>query len=247
MARDAAERVADLLQRHRLAQRRLLAQSVPRDCAEPAVAERDQQDHAFLVGDARQRLARCPGQLHVGQQDVRLVLLADEVDAELAAHGAVRAIAPDHVVGAHGVAARALQRNPVTVLGQPNHLGAADDLDPEFFGAGLQDLLRSALRHDEHHPEPGGQLPQVQRRAARRRNLADRHTPGQQLVGQTPRVEQLEGASVHGESPGDVRHVGALVEQFHLDATQREFTRQHQAGRASAHHNNIGSLHEPGW
>ena len=42
--------------------------------------------------------------MHVGQQDVRLVLLADEVDADQAAHGAVRTVAAHHVARADRVA-----------------------------------------------------------------------------------------------------------------------------------------------
>ena len=186
-------------------------------------------------------------ELHIGQQDVCLVLLADEVDSELAAHGAVCTVAPDRVTGADGVTARALERNPVVVLGQPDHFGATDHLDPKLVGSGLQDLLRSALGNDQHHSVPGRQFPQVQLFATRRGNLANRHAPREQLVGQSPRVEQLEGARVHGESPGDVGHVGALVEQLDPRASQRELARQHQAGRPCAHYHNIGSLHEAGW
>ncbi len=99
---------------------------------------------------------------------------------------------------------------------------------------------------DEQHRESARQLAQVDRGPARRRDLVDRHPACQQLVGHTARVEQLEGARMHGKRPGDVGLVGALFEQPDLDAAEREFTRQHQAGRPSADHHNIGSVHDAG-
>ncbi len=66
---------------------------------------------------------------------------------------------------------------------------------------------------DEQHGEPARQLTQVQRGPARRRDLVDRHPTRQQFVGHPARVEQLERARMHGKRPGDVGHVGALLEQ----------------------------------
>ena len=82
------------------------------------------------------------------------------------------------------------------------------------FSARLQHPFGSALRDDEHHPEPGRQLPQVQ--ALRRRAVRPR-TParlcGSSSSARTARVEQLQSAGMHRECPGDVRRIGAFLEQ----------------------------------
>ena len=96
--------------RDRLLQRRLFAQPVPGDGAEPAVAERDHQHRTALVGDTGQRVLRCPRQVHVGEQDVSLVLLAGEPDADQLPDGAVRAVASDDVLRRDGRAVGALPR-----------------------------------------------------------------------------------------------------------------------------------------
>jgi hypothetical protein len=51
---------------------------------------------------------------------------------------------------------------------------------------------------------------------------------------------------VYGESPGDIRHIDALLEQPHRDPTKGEFARHHQARRARANHHNIRSAHDAG-
>ena len=174
-----------------------------------------------------------------------LVLLADEVDAEQTAHGAVCAVASDDVTGAHAVAAGALDRHSVAVLRQSDHFGAPDDLDAELVGACLQHPFRPALRNDEHHPEPGGQLAKIQRRAARRGDLTHRHPARQQLPCQTSRVKQLQSPGVYRECPGDVGRIDALFEQPRLGATERQLARKHQPRRSGADHDNVGGGHDP--
>ncbi len=245
-AGDALERGTHLLHGDRLLQRSLFPQAVPRDGAEPAVAERYDDHRAALVGDAGQRVGRRRRQPHIGKQNVRLVLLADEVDAEQSPDGAVRAVAAHHVSGTDGLAAGHFDGHPIAVLRQPDHLGTADDRHAELGGPRLEHLLGSALRNHEQHRIPRRQSAQIHHRPAGRGDLVHRHTAAEQVVGHPPRVEQLECAGVHGECPGDVGLVRARFEQPDAHPAERELARQHQAGRARTHDHYICCVHDAG-
>ena len=244
---DAQERVTDLVQRHGFGQRRLLAQPVPGDGAEPAVAERDREHDAALVRHTGQDVLRRTRQRHVGQQDVRLVLPADEVDADQIPDRAVGAVAPHHVLRSDRGAVSAFHGGAVVVLGEPDHLGAADDGHAEIVRTRLEHLFGAALRDDQQHCEPAGQVPQVERLPAGRRDLVHRHAPRKQVVGQSTCVEQFQGAGVHRESPGDVGCRHALLEHTHRHTALCEFTCQHQTRRAGTDHHDVDCVHEPGW
>ena len=128
---------------------------------------------------------------------------------------------------------------------RPTTSAPADDLDPEFVGAGLQHPFRPALRNDEHHPEPGGQLAQIQRRAARRGDLTHRHPARQQLPGQTSRIKQLQSPGMYRECPGDVGRVGSLFEQPRLGAAERQLAREHQPVGPAPTTTTSASVHDP--
>ncbi len=185
-------------------------------------------------------------QRDVGEQDVCLVLLAFEPDTDEPTDGAVRAVASDDVLGPDGRAVRARHRDAVRVLGQPDDLRAAHHRDAHVVDPGAKHVLGAALRDDQQHPEPRRQLTKVHRDPARRRDLVDRDPARQQLVGHPPRVEQLERARVYGERPGDVRYIGALLEQLDPRAAERQFAGQHQSGGACADHYHIACVHDAG-
>ena len=186
-------------------------------------------------------------QPHVGQQDVRLVLLADEVDADQRPHRAVCAVAADHIRRpARCCRPRRSTVTPSASWVRPDHLGAADDLHAE---------RRPRASRAPRSVPLCGTISNIANRVGssrrssvappRRRDLVHRHAARHQLVGQSARVEQLQGAGVHRECPGDVGHVGALFEQPDVDAAEREFARQHQPGRPGADHDDLGCGHEP--
>ena len=131
----------------------------------------------------------------------------------------------------------------IGVLAEPDHLGALDDVHAQLAGALHQQLLGAALRHDEDHRVPGAELPQIDAGARCRPDLADHHSARHQGVTQPSGVEELERPGVHGERAGDVRLLGAPLQHPAADTAQRQFTGEHETGRAGADHDDVGGTH----
>ena len=159
LARDAVERVAYLVQRDRLLQRRLFTKAVPRDGAEPAVAERDHQHGPALVGDTGQRVLRRPSEVHVGEQDVGFVLLALETDPDQLPHSAVRARIPRRTSSdGRAVGAPSPRRRPGSTRPPRRRARPAPRSSTRICST-----CSVPLRDDQQHPESGRQLAQVKR------------------------------------------------------------------------------------
>jgi hypothetical protein len=209
----------------------------------PAIAERQRDDRAVVVAAREHRVLRRVGQPDVGERDVGLVLGSDEVHPEQAADGAVRPVAAHDVPRGLSAAVGELDDDLVRVLPERDDVGALDDVHTQLTGTLQQQLLGAALRHDEDHRVPGAQLPQVDVGARRRPDLAHHDPAGHQVVAQSPGVEQLEGAGVHGERARDVRLLGAPLHDSAANTPEGEFTREHEAGRTGTDNDDIGVLH----
>jgi hypothetical protein len=180
--------------------------------------------------------------VHVGEHDVGLVLLADEVDPDQPAHRAVRAVGADHVRGPLRAGGR-LHGHAVAVLADAGDLDAVRDLHAQFGGPLLQQEFGAALRRDQDHRVPGGQRAQVGDGTRRGYQLADRDAARHQVVGQAAGVEQFESTGVYGERPGDVGLVRAPFQHPGTGTGQREFGGEHQTGRPGADHDHVDGCH----
>ena len=170
---------------------------------------------------------------------MRLVLLADEVDADQPPDRAVRTVASHDVLRRDDVPSAHCTVTPSPSWVSPTTSAPRTTGTPRSSTRASQHLLGAALRDDQQHREPAGQLPQVQRRPAGRRDLVDRRPARQQLVGHPARVEQFQRAGVHRERPGDVGLSTALLEHPDSGAAERQLRGQHQPGRPGADHHHI--------
>jgi len=178
-------------------------------------------------------------QCDVGQQPVLRVRLPLEREPDLLAHAAVRAVAADHVAGAHldlpAVGAAERDVDGVAALGQAHQLDALLDGAAECLHAGAQQGLGLALR-------------EVQRKTVARAVAGQVEVAEVSLVGvpaqvpdavamidervrQPHRVEELERSGVDAEGPALRGGPFALVDDAGVDPAGEQLRGQGQAGR----------------
>ena len=240
LAGDAAERVADLVQRHRLGQRRLLAQPVPGDRTEPAVAERDQQHHTLRarLGRTRSRpAARQAGRRPAGCGS-RIACRRSRCRAAAAPRCARRRSPPR--------SRRARCRHPRDSTVTPS----SSCVSPTTSAPRMISTPSSSARASSTCSVPlCGTISTIANRlgSSRRSSVAP---PGGATSYTGTAARSSSSASPRASSNSRVRActANALVmlgvsvrslQQPHLDAAEGEFARQHQSGRSRADHDNI--------
>ena len=142
--------------------------------------------------------------------------------------------------GGDGAIGANLESTPVVVLLQADNLSAVVDLNAEALRPGLEQVLRRALRRDQHHRVRRVELGEVEHRAGGGRDLPHRHTARHQFVGEPAGIQQFQCAGMDGERPGDVRLSVAAIQNAAPHPGECEFARQHQAGRACADDDDFG-------
>ncbi len=230
-----------------LRERRRLAAAVARvghDQAPALAAHRyaDQGQSVRAEEGVNRAVAAGAVQRDVGQQPVLRVRLPLERKPDLVAHAAVRAVAADHVAGAHlalpsgGVAERGV--DGAAALGQARQLDALLDGAAEFLHAGAQQGFGPALREVQHKAVPRAVACQVQ--------IAEVSLAGvpvqapytvpmtDERVREPHRVEKLERSGLDAECPALRGGPCALVDDADMDSAGEQLRCQGQAGRPRA-------------
>ena len=104
---------------------------------------------------------------------------------------------------------------------QADRVGDAGCRQPPGLGIGLSDHLRSLVLAMQHVSDPGGQHPVDHREV----------------------VEHFQAAGAQSLTAGTARKLRCPVDDAHRDATPGKITRQRQAGRAGANHEDVCLSH----
>ena len=236
-AGDAPTRVAQFGLGDRLRDRHVVSMTIPDDQPGHPAPERQDEDESVGTGTPVQHLTGRVGQLDVGQDDVGLVLRADESDPHQLPHPTVRTIAGHDITGPIGsFPARGgdPQSHRGLVLVETDHLRAALDLHAAGDGACLQHRLGPALRNDGEQRVPAGQLAQIEGDTRDALHRLQPLRPLQHLLGQAAGIQQFEGSGVDGKGAGDVGLMLAALDQPGLDPGQGQLVGQRESGRSGA-------------
>ncbi|EXU63095.1 hypothetical protein Z951_37860 [Streptomyces sp. PRh5] len=146
---------------------------------------------------------RAVGEADIGQHHGGQDRLAGEVGAEEVADGAVRPVRPHDVPGSpcgRGPAAVGARGDGdrVGVLCEAGDLGAAQHLGALVAGVAFERLVHIGLRGDHPVAMAGGQMCQIELGAREQVDGFGGVRLGQEAVGQTTAVEDLQGAG-HGD------------------------------------------------
>jgi hypothetical protein len=187
---------------------------------------------------------RLPRHLDLGDQVAGCRIPSGEFDGGGFADQTASSIAPDEIFRSQRRSIAELDVDAGVVLRKGRHLTSPVDRHRQLLDPAGEYTLDVVLPQRKRVIVPGGKVADIQWNPGEPSDL-HRLPLREEPIGNSSLIEDLDGARVKaaGTRAGEVL-AGAPLDNGNVDSRQRRLARQHQAGRARAHDQDIGIPHD---